>query len=97
MVFTDPAQMNAILINLITDAYTKSWFSTPEQMQEPFRRSPDMPKMLFHKNMTHEELWLESADKLTNTIKRIIEYAKMVPGFMKLVQDDQIILLKASK
>ncbi|XP_033232203.1 probable nuclear hormone receptor HR3 isoform X4 [Belonocnema kinseyi] len=96
VVTSDPAQINAILIKTITDAYTRSWYSTTELIQEAFRRSPDMHKMMFHKNMTHEELWLESAQKLTTAIQHIIEFAKMVPGFMKFGQDDQIVLLKAS-
>lgn len=37
---------------------------------------------------------MTAAQKLTNLIKQIIEFAKMVPGFMKLNQDDQIVLLK---
>lgn len=44
---------------------------------------------------SHEQLWLECAQKLTTVIQQIIEFAKMVPGFMKLTQDDQIVLLKA--
>ena len=40
---------------------------------------------------------MASAQKLTNLIKQIIEFAKMVPGFMKLNQDDQIVLLKKGK
>ena len=43
----------------------------------------------------HETLWLECASKLTTVIQQIIEFAKMVPGFMKLSQDDQIVLLKS--
>ena len=42
-------------------------------------------------------MWLSSAQKLTNIIKQIIEFAKMVPGFMKFAQDDQIALLKRGK
>ena len=45
---------------------------------------------------SHEELWLECANKLTLMIQQIIEFAKMVPGFMKLSQDDQIVLLKTA-
>lgn len=45
---------------------------------------------------SHEELWLECANKLTTMIQQIIEFAKMVPGFMKLSQDDQIVLLKSA-
>lgn len=46
---------------------------------------------------SQEDLWLSSAQKLTNIIKQIIEFAKMVPGFMKFAQDDQIALLKRGK
>lgn len=42
-------------------------------------------------------MWLECAQKLTAVIQQIIEFAKMVPGFMKLSQDDQIVLLKAGE
>jgi nuclear receptor subfamily 1 group F protein 4 len=40
---------------------------------------------------------VECAQKLTAVIQQIIEFAKMVPGFMKLSQDDQIVLLKAGE
>lgn len=38
---------------------------------------------------------MEVADKITMAVQQIIEFAKMVPGFMDLSQDDQIMLLKA--
>lgn len=60
-----------------------------------FRKPHDLSRLLYYKNMAHEELWLECAQKLTTIIQQIIEFAKMVPGFMKLSQDDQIVLLKA--
>lgn len=52
---------------------------------------------LIYSFQAHEELWLECAQKLTTVIQQIIEFAKMVPGFMKLHQDDQIVLLKAGR
>ena len=51
-------------------------------------------KYLNYSNQAQEELWLECAQRLTAVIQQIIEFAKMVPGFMKLSQDDQIVLLK---
>ena len=40
-------------------------------------------------------MWMSAAQKLTNIIKQIIEFAKMVPGFMtRFSQEDQIVLLK---
>lgn len=46
-------------------------------------------------SLSYEELWLECANRLTNIIQQIIEFAKMVPSFMLMEQDDQIVLLKA--
>lgn len=40
---------------------------------------------------------MELADKITLAVQQIIEFAKMIPGFMDLSQDDQIMLLKAGK
>jgi len=54
----------------------------------------DSSRMNYYQNMAQEELWLECAQRLTAVIQQIIEFAKMVPGFMKLSQDDQIVLLK---
>ncbi|XP_072937804.1 probable nuclear hormone receptor HR3 isoform X1 [Epargyreus clarus] len=66
-----------------------------EYIHEMFRKPPDVPKLLFYNSMTYEEMWLDCADKLTGMIQNIIEFAKLIPGFMKLTQDDQILLLKS--
>ncbi|CAK1548949.1 unnamed protein product [Leptosia nina] len=66
-----------------------------EFIHEMFRKPPDVPKLLFYNSMTYEEMWLDCADKLTAMIQNIIEFAKLIPGFMKLSQDDQILLLKS--
>jgi hypothetical protein len=66
-----------------------------EQVAEMIRRPQDISKVLYFKDLGHEELWLEAATRLTAVVQQIIEFAKMVPGFMKLPQDDQIVLLKA--
>ena len=44
---------------------------------------------------SHEQLWQAVAETLTKAVQQIIEFAKMIPGFMDLSQDDQIMLLKA--
>lgn len=44
---------------------------------------------------TRSQLWSEVAEKITIAVQQIIEFAKMLPGFMDLSQDDQIMLLKA--
>ena len=42
-------------------------------------------------------MWSELAEKITLAVQQIIEFAKMIPGFMDLSQDDQIMLLKAGQ
>ncbi|CAH0599797.1 unnamed protein product [Chrysodeixis includens] len=66
-----------------------------EFIHEMFRKPQDVSKLLYYNSMTYEEMWLDCADKLTGMIQNIIEFAKLIPGFMKLTQDDQILLLKS--
>ncbi|XP_075987990.1 nuclear hormone receptor 3 ROR-beta isoform X1 [Anticarsia gemmatalis] len=66
-----------------------------EYIHEMFRKPQDVSKLLYYNSMTYEEMWLDCADKLTGMIQNIIEFAKLIPGFMKLTQDDQILLLKS--
>ncbi|XP_022816980.1 probable nuclear hormone receptor HR3 isoform X8 [Spodoptera litura] len=66
-----------------------------EYIHEMFRKPQDVSKLLYFSSMTYEEMWLDCADKLTGMIQNIIEFAKLIPGFMKLTQDDQILLLKS--
>jgi hypothetical protein len=53
-------------------------------------RAQDMSQLLYYKNLCKEDLWLDCADKLTAMIQNIIEFAKLIPGFMRLSQDDQV-------
>ncbi|XP_023317250.1 probable nuclear hormone receptor HR3 isoform X2 [Trichogramma pretiosum] len=92
------AQVNEMLCKAIADAHTRTCLASSEHIQECFRKETsgvDLQRVVFYKNLPCEQLWLECAQKLTNVIQVIIEFAKMVPGFMKLSQDDQIVLLKA--
>lgn len=94
---SDPSQISELLSKTISDAHIRTCIYTLDHIHEMFRKPHDLSRLLYYKNMAHEELWLECAQKLTTVIQQIIEFAKMVPGFMKLSQDDQIVLLKAGK
>ena len=96
-IFVDPAQISELLSKTIADAHARTCLLSTEQIQESFRKPHDLSRLIYYKNMAHEQLWLECAQKLTTVIQQIIEFAKMVPGFMKLSQDDQIVLLKAGE
>lgn len=50
----------------------------------------DVTQIMYYKNLNREDLWLDCAEKLTNMIQNIIEFAKLIPGFMRLSQDDQV-------
>ncbi|XP_060536292.1 probable nuclear hormone receptor HR3 isoform X5 [Cylas formicarius] len=95
VVTTDPSQISELLSKTISDAHTRTCLYSIEHIHEMFRKPHDYSRLVYYKNMAHEELWLDCAQKLTTVIQQIIEFAKMVPGFMKLSQDDQIVLLKA--
>ncbi|XP_043239972.1 ecdysone-induced protein 78C-like isoform X2 [Amphibalanus amphitrite] len=41
-------------------------------------------------------VWQTFAAMLTPSIQRVVEFAKRIPGFLELSQDDQLILIKAS-
>ncbi|XP_017769820.1 PREDICTED: probable nuclear hormone receptor HR3 isoform X2 [Nicrophorus vespilloides] len=93
----NPSQISELLSKTILDAHARTCLYQMDHIREMFKCKPDhdLSRLLYYKNMAHEELWLECAQKLTTIIQQIIEFAKMVPGFMKLSQDDQIVLLKA--
>ncbi|XP_044581956.1 probable nuclear hormone receptor HR3 isoform X6 [Cotesia glomerata] len=95
VVNTDSTEINELLSKTIADAHSRTCLVSTDQIQELFHKPHDLSKLIYYKNMAHEQLWLECAQKLTTVIQQIIEFAKMIPGFMKLSQDDQIVLLKA--
>ncbi|KAH6930833.1 hypothetical protein HPB50_019711 [Hyalomma asiaticum] len=83
----------AIMGQLQDEDYIADFVPTTSQISDCNKEIDDGP--LPTSSEAHEELWLDCAQKLTQIIQQIIEFAKMVPGFMKLSQDDQIVLLKA--
>ncbi|KAL1455439.1 hypothetical protein WDU94_009530 [Cyamophila willieti] len=90
---SDPTQISEFLGKGIAEAHAKSCLYTLDYVHQLFKKA-DQTKLTYFKRLSHEELWLECAQKLTAVIQQIIEFAKLVPGFLKLSQDDQIVLLK---
>ncbi|XP_065081074.1 probable nuclear hormone receptor HR3 isoform X4 [Ochlerotatus camptorhynchus] len=85
--------INDVLIKTLAEAHANTNHKL-DVVHEMFRKSQDVTRILYYKNMSQEELWLDCAEKLTAMIQQIIEFAKLIPGFMRLSQDDQILLLK---
>lgn len=44
-----------------------------------------------------DEMWQHCAIRLTEAVQYVVEFAKHIPGFRLLSQNDQIALLKAGK
>ncbi|ETN58010.1 hormone receptor-like in 46 [Anopheles darlingi] len=83
--------INDVLIKTLAEAHANTNHKL-EIVHEMFRKPQDVSRLLYYKNMTQEELWLDCAEKLTSMIQQIIEFAKLIPGFMRLSQDDQVIM-----
>lgn len=91
----DPDRISSHLTSAIVQAHESTILSPSQAIREKWRMGIDQNKLVYFKNMSHEELWQTAARELTNIIKQIIEFAKMVPGFMTgFNQEDQITLLK---
>ncbi|TMW54702.1 hypothetical protein DOY81_000233 [Sarcophaga bullata] len=85
--------INDVLIKTLAEAHANT-NTKLEVVHEMFRKPQDISRILYYKNLGQQELWLDCAEKLTQMIQNIIEFAKLIPGFMRLSQDDQILLLK---
>jgi hypothetical protein len=89
----DETDLN-LLTKAVAEAHVLTSFYTREQLDR-LRQLMAPPELLNrYKQLNRQEVWLEMANKLTEAVQQIIEFAKMVPGFINLIQDDQIMLLK---
>ncbi|KAK3096225.1 hypothetical protein FSP39_024661 [Pinctada imbricata] len=79
----------------IVEAHQRTCLYTAEQIDLIKSNPPSQDILDAFQSMPHQKLWSEVAEKITIAVQQIIEFAKMVPGFMDLSQDDQIMLLKA--
>ncbi|KXJ81011.1 hypothetical protein RP20_CCG022309, partial [Aedes albopictus] len=93
VILSAEGDINDVLIKTLAEAHANTNHKL-EIVHDMFRKSQDVTRILYYKNMSQEELWLDCAEKLTAMIQQIIEFAKLIPGFMRLSQDDQILLLK---
>lgn len=56
--------------------------------------SPDIGSVSETLELKKIELWEHLAVLITPCIQRVVEFAKRIPGFCELTQDDQLILIK---
>lgn len=88
--------MDAVTMgNAISEAHLRTCLYSNEQIELLKQQTVSQDIVNAYQSMTHRQLWVELSDKITLAVQQIIEFAKMIPGFMDLSQDDQIMLLKA--
>ncbi|XP_023930652.1 probable nuclear hormone receptor HR3 isoform X2 [Lingula anatina] len=85
----------SLLAKAVSDAHGRTCLFTNEQLEQMRQHALPPEQLEAYKNMSREQLWMEIAEKVTMAVQQIIEFAKMIPCFMGLSQDDQIMLLKA--
>ncbi|RUS82007.1 hypothetical protein EGW08_010234, partial [Elysia chlorotica] len=96
VILTRAVDVNPVnLGKAITEAHLRTCLYSNEQINLYKHQVVAQEDVESYKNLTHRELWVEIAEKITMAVQQIIEFAKMIPGFMELSQDDQIMLLKA--
>ncbi|KAK3572082.1 hypothetical protein QTP86_022312 [Hemibagrus guttatus] len=52
-------------------------------------------EVLAYQNKSMDEMWQHCAVRLTDAVQYVVEFAKRIPGFRQLGQNDQIALLKS--
>uniref|UniRef100_A0A5S6QFE9 Nuclear receptor domain-containing protein n=1 Tax=Trichuris muris TaxID=70415 RepID=A0A5S6QFE9_TRIMR len=88
---------NSSTVKAVLAAHTLTCTYTREQRQQFMQASKDgdLPIFVKYRSMTRLQWWSDCASKLTVAVQQIIEFAKLLPGFMNLQQEDQVMLLKA--
>ncbi|XP_076438819.1 putative nuclear hormone receptor HR3 [Babylonia areolata] len=79
----------------IAEAHLRTCLYSSDQIEALKQQVVPQDLVAAYTNMSHQRMWTELAEKITLAVQQIIEFAKMIPGFMDLSQDDQIMLLKA--
>lgn len=59
--------------------------------------SPVLPLIPLSYSQSVDEMWQHCAIRLTDAVQYVVEFAKHIPGFSMLSQNDQIALLKTGE
>ncbi|XP_037092929.1 probable nuclear hormone receptor HR3 isoform X2 [Pollicipes pollicipes] len=92
---SDPSRLSYLLAETVTEAHRKTLLFSSEYIQDMLRKPQDLIKLSYFSKLSHEDLMMDAAQKVTSQIQNIIEFAKALPGFMDYPETDKITLLKA--
>lgn len=82
--------VTAIMTKLLSDAFLEALNSNKSVDSQGDYRT----KVLFYETMPHEDMWIHLARTMSDLVHNIIEFAKVIPGFRRFGQQEQISLLK---
>uniref|UniRef100_H2ZHB7 Nuclear receptor n=1 Tax=Ciona savignyi TaxID=51511 RepID=H2ZHB7_CIOSA len=82
------------LMNNICEAYYKTCQYSLDELAKYSKAIRSQEGILQFQNMAPDQLWSFCAEKITEAIQHVVEFAKHSHAFMSLDQHDQIILLK---
>ncbi|XP_043201615.1 probable nuclear hormone receptor HR3 isoform X2 [Amphibalanus amphitrite] len=91
----DPSRISDLLAETVTDFHRSTLLYSDEYIQDMLRRPQDLSKIACFSKLSHEDLVMDAAQKVTAVIHNIIDFAKLLPGFMDYSETDKITLLKA--
>ncbi|XP_043201618.1 probable nuclear hormone receptor HR3 isoform X5 [Amphibalanus amphitrite] len=92
---SDPSRISDLLAETVTDFHRSTLLYSDEYIQDMLRRPQDLSKIACFSKLSHEDLVMDAAQKVTAVIHNIIDFAKLLPGFMDYSETDKITLLKA--
>ncbi|OWA50673.1 putative nuclear hormone receptor HR3 [Hypsibius exemplaris] len=87
-----------ILSGYVLDAHHKTCMYNNQQvilLRSEWDQNDSQAILSTFQDMTSSQVWVDCAKKLTDVLQQIIEFAKLLPDFMMLGQEDQICLLKS--
>ncbi|KAA0702994.1 Nuclear receptor ROR-alpha [Triplophysa tibetana] len=67
----------------------------PEELQALRWKVFSREEIHAHQSKSMDEMWQHCAVRLTDAVQYVVEFAKRIPGFRQLCQNDQIALLKS--
>lgn len=92
---SDRSRISDLLAETVTDAHRSTLLFSSEYIQQMLRKPPDLSRIAALSKMSQEDLMMDASQKVTVMIQQVIEFAKLLPGFMEYSESDKIVILKA--
>lgn len=89
-----PRNIDELCASIVCSHRETSQYRVEEQQALQWKQF-SREEVQVYQSKSVDEMWLHCASRLTDAVQYVVEFAKHVPGFRMLNQNDQISLLKA--